>query len=89
MFELHASGEHSLITLRKTVLNELGLRLSRSYCDKILSQKTPFAGIRKNEIASLGGEIGITLILCREVLDRNSVTVLVKCYSGMRTVDRR
>jgi hypothetical protein len=36
IFELYASGEHSLITLRRTVLNELGLRLSRSYFDKIL-----------------------------------------------------
>ena len=36
---LYASGEHSLITLRKTVLNELGLRLSRSYFDKILRNR--------------------------------------------------
>jgi site-specific DNA recombinase len=39
IFELYASGEHSLITLRKTVLNELGLRLSRSYFDKILKNR--------------------------------------------------
>ena len=36
IFELYASGEHSLVTLRKTVLNELGIRLSRSYFEKIL-----------------------------------------------------
>ena len=29
IFELYATGEHSLITLRKAVLNELGLRLAR------------------------------------------------------------
>jgi site-specific DNA recombinase len=39
IFELYATGEHSLITLRKTVLNELGLRLSRSYFDKILKNR--------------------------------------------------
>src|SRR6266404_8547057 len=39
IFELYASGEHSLITLRRTVLNELGLRLSRSYFDKILKNR--------------------------------------------------
>ncbi len=39
IFELYASGEHSLITLRKTVLNEVGLRLSRSYFDKILKNR--------------------------------------------------
>jgi len=39
IFEFYASGEHSLITLRRTVLNELGLRLSRSYFDKILRNR--------------------------------------------------
>jgi site-specific DNA recombinase len=39
IFELYASGEHSLITLRKAVLNELGLRLSRSYFEKILKNR--------------------------------------------------
>jgi site-specific DNA recombinase len=39
IFELYASGEHSLITLRKAVLNELGLRLSRSYFEKVLKNR--------------------------------------------------
>src|SRR6266403_691204 len=39
IFELYASGDHSLITLRSTVLNEFGLRLSRSYFDKILKNR--------------------------------------------------
>ena len=39
IFELYTSGEHSLITLRRTVLDELGLRLSRSYFDKILKNR--------------------------------------------------
>ena len=39
IFELYESGEHSLITLRKTVLSELGLRLSRSYFETILKNR--------------------------------------------------
>jgi site-specific DNA recombinase len=39
IFELYASGEHSLVTLRRTALNELGLRLSRSYFEKILKNR--------------------------------------------------
>jgi site-specific DNA recombinase len=39
IFELYASGQHSLMTLRKTALNELGLRLSRSYYEKILKSR--------------------------------------------------
>jgi site-specific DNA recombinase len=39
IFELYAAGEHSLITLRKTVLNELGLRLARSYFETILKNR--------------------------------------------------
>ena len=39
IFELYATGEHSLITLRKTVLHEFGLRLARSYFDTILKNK--------------------------------------------------
>ena len=39
IFELYASGEHSLITLRKAVLNEFGLRLSRSYYETILKNR--------------------------------------------------
>ena len=40
IFELYASGEHSLITLRKTIWNEHGLRLARSYYERVL--KNPF-----------------------------------------------
>jgi len=39
IFELYATGEHSLITLRKTVLNELRLRLARSYFETILKNR--------------------------------------------------
>jgi len=39
IFELYASGEHSLVTLRKAVLNELGIRLSRSYLEKVLKNR--------------------------------------------------
>jgi site-specific DNA recombinase len=39
VFELYATGEHSLITLRKTVLSELGLRLARSYFETILKNR--------------------------------------------------
>ena len=39
IFELYATGEHSLITLRKAVLNELGLRLARSYFETILKNR--------------------------------------------------
>jgi len=39
IFELYASGQHSLVTLRGTVLNELGLRLSRSYFETILKNR--------------------------------------------------
>ena len=39
IFELYATGEHSLITLRKAVLNELGLRLARSYFETILKSR--------------------------------------------------
>jgi site-specific DNA recombinase len=39
IFELYASGEHSLITLRKTVMSELDLRLARSYFEKMLKNR--------------------------------------------------
>jgi DNA invertase Pin-like site-specific DNA recombinase len=39
IFELYASGEHSLLTLRRVVLNETGLRLSRSYFETILKNR--------------------------------------------------
>jgi hypothetical protein len=39
IFELYASGDQSLVTLRSTVLHELGLRLSRSYYEKILKNR--------------------------------------------------
>jgi site-specific DNA recombinase len=39
IFELYASGEHSLLTLRSAVLNEIGLRLSRSYFETILKNR--------------------------------------------------
>jgi len=39
IFELYATGEHSLITLRKTVFHELGLRLARSYFETILKNR--------------------------------------------------
>ena len=39
IFELYASGDHSLVTLRKTVFNELGIRLSRSYLEKVLKNR--------------------------------------------------
>lgn len=39
IFELYAMGEHSLITLRKAVLEELGLRLARSYFETILKNR--------------------------------------------------
>jgi len=39
IFELYGSGEYSLLTLRKVVLNEMGLRLSRSYFEKILKSR--------------------------------------------------
>ncbi len=39
IFEMYASGEHSLITLRKAIFNELGLRLARSYFETILKNR--------------------------------------------------
>jgi hypothetical protein len=39
IFELYATGEHSLLTLRKAALNELGLRLARSYFETILKNR--------------------------------------------------
>jgi site-specific DNA recombinase len=39
IFELYATGAHSLITLRKAALNELGLRLARSYFETILKNR--------------------------------------------------
>lgn len=39
IFELYASGEHSLLTLRRAVRDELGLRLSRSYFETILKNR--------------------------------------------------
>lgn len=39
IFDLYASGEHSLITLRRTMLHEWGIRLSRSYFEKILKNR--------------------------------------------------
>src|SRR6266478_639508 len=39
IFDLYATGDCSLITLRRTVLHELGLHLSRSYFDKILKNR--------------------------------------------------
>jgi hypothetical protein len=38
-FELYASGDYSLFTLRSAVLDELSLRLSRSYYEKILKNR--------------------------------------------------
>jgi site-specific DNA recombinase len=40
IFELYASGEYSLVTLRKAVIAETGLRISRAYLETIL--KNPF-----------------------------------------------
>jgi len=40
VLELYASGEYSLVTLRKAVLTETGLRISRAYLETIL--KNPF-----------------------------------------------
>jgi site-specific DNA recombinase len=39
IFELYASGAYSLATLRKTVLNELGTKLSRAYFETILKSR--------------------------------------------------
>ena len=39
IFDLYATGEHSLITLHKAALNELGLRLARSYFETILKNR--------------------------------------------------
>ena len=39
IFELYASGEYSLITLRKAAPNEFGLRLSRSYYETVLKNR--------------------------------------------------
>jgi site-specific DNA recombinase len=39
IFELYASGAYSLVTLRKTVLNELGTKLSRAYFETILKSR--------------------------------------------------
>jgi site-specific DNA recombinase len=39
IFELYATGEHSLLTLRRAVLNEIGLRLSHSYFETILKSR--------------------------------------------------
>jgi site-specific DNA recombinase len=39
IFELYTTGEHSLITLRTAALNELGLRLARSYFETILKNR--------------------------------------------------
>jgi site-specific DNA recombinase len=40
IFELYASSQHSLSTLRKTILRETGVRISRAYLENIL--KNPF-----------------------------------------------
>jgi site-specific DNA recombinase len=40
IFELYASGEHSLTTLRSAVFEESGVRINRAYLEKIL--KSPF-----------------------------------------------
>jgi site-specific DNA recombinase len=40
MFELYASGSYSLTTLRKTIFEESGVRINRSYLETIL--KSPF-----------------------------------------------
>jgi DNA invertase Pin-like site-specific DNA recombinase len=40
VFELYAGGEYSLVTLRKAVIAETGLRISRAYLETIL--KNPF-----------------------------------------------
>lgn len=40
IFELYASGNHSLMTLRKAVFTETGLKINRSYLETIL--KNPF-----------------------------------------------
>jgi site-specific DNA recombinase len=39
IFELYASGNHTLVSLRKVVLNELGTRLSRAYLETILKNR--------------------------------------------------
>jgi len=39
IFELYASGAHSLVTLRKAVLNELGTKLSRAYFETLLKNR--------------------------------------------------
>jgi site-specific DNA recombinase len=39
IFELYASGAHSLVTLRKAVLNELGTKLSRAYLETLLKNR--------------------------------------------------
>jgi site-specific DNA recombinase len=39
IFELYASGDHSLLTLRSAALHEFGLCLSRSYYEKILKNR--------------------------------------------------
>jgi site-specific DNA recombinase len=40
MFELYASGRHSLASLRKTVSDEFGINLGKGYIDRVL--KNPF-----------------------------------------------
>ncbi len=40
IFEVYASGEHSLTTLRKTILRETGVQISRAYLEIVL--KNPF-----------------------------------------------
>jgi site-specific DNA recombinase len=39
IFELYASGNHTLVSLRKVVLNELSTRLSRAYLETILKNR--------------------------------------------------
>ena len=40
IFELYASGEHSLTTLRRTIFEQTGVPINRAYLEKIL--KSPF-----------------------------------------------
>src|SRR3984957_1903014 len=40
MFELYASGRHSLSSLRQALLSEFGVRMAKSYLDRLL--KNPF-----------------------------------------------
>src|SRR5207302_7782915 len=39
IFELYASGQHSLSTLRESIVSEFGIRIARSYLETMLKNR--------------------------------------------------